>query len=142
MWQVFKSLEESRLKKIQLSKKKYFRDIHGIFGGLWIPYCSWPHHPFRAATKQVDMPCYQYWPCLYLHPPDDGIDPLGRGLHGGLQVPGGEGDVAHAVVALQGVRDVLVALQERVRSMFGQGLLLIRQNLFFLYWSKLSLFQS
>ena len=46
----------------------------------------------------------------YLHPPDDCIDPLRAGLHGRLQVVGGEGDVTHASVALQRIRDVLVTL--------------------------------
>ena len=47
----------------------------------------------------------------YLHPPDDCIDPLWAGLHGRLQVVGGEGDVTHASVALQRIRDVLVTLR-------------------------------
>ena len=46
----------------------------------------------------------------YLHPPDDCIDPLRAGLHGRLEVVGGEGDVTHASVALQRIRDVLVTL--------------------------------
>ena len=43
-----------------------------------------------------------------LHPPDDGVHPLGRGLHGRLEVEGGEGDVLHREVGLQRVGDILV----------------------------------
>ena len=43
-----------------------------------------------------------------LHPPDDGVHPLGRGLHRRLEVEGGEGDVLHGEVGLQRVGDVLV----------------------------------
>ena len=45
-----------------------------------------------------------------VRPPDDGVHSFWGRLHGGLQVVGGEGDVPHAVVALQGVGDVLVTL--------------------------------
>ena len=54
----------------------------------------------------------------YLHPPDDCIDPLRAGLHGRLQVIGGEGDVTHASVALQRIRDVLVTLHAEYKSHF------------------------
>ena len=35
-----------------------------------------------------------------LHPPDDGVDAVRGGLHGGLEVVGGEGDVLHGEVGL------------------------------------------
>ena len=46
----------------------------------------------------------------YLHPPNDCIDSLRTCFHSRLKIVGGEGDVAHAPVALERVGDVLVAL--------------------------------
>ena len=55
----------------------------------------------------------------HLHPPDDCIDPLRAGLHGRLQVVGGEGYVTHASVALQRIRDVLVTLHiHKIKKLF------------------------
>ena len=46
-------------------------------------------------------------------PAHDGVDPVRRGLHGGLEVVGGEGYVLHGVVGLQRVGDVLITCNTR-----------------------------
>ena len=63
---------------------------------------------FEALGSSSEAPGVRVPLEAVLHPPDDGVHPLGRGLHRRLEVEGGEGDVLHGEVGLQRVGDVLV----------------------------------
>ena len=68
---------------------------------------------FEALGSASEAPGVRVPLEAVLHPPDDGVHPLGRGLHRRLEVEGGEGDVLHGEVWLQGVGDVLVTCRDR-----------------------------
>ena len=53
---------------------------------------------FEALGSASEAPGVRVPLEAVLHPPDDGVHPLGRGLHRRLEVEGGEGDVLHGEV--------------------------------------------
>ena len=67
---------------------------------------------FKALGSSSKAPGVRVPLEAVLHPPDDGVHPLGRGLHRRLKVEGGEGNVLHGEVGLQRVGDVLVTCKD------------------------------
>ena len=53
---------------------------------------------FRPITTQYSVLVWTNHNTVSVPPAHDGVDPVWRGLHGGLEVVGGEGDVLHGVV--------------------------------------------